>query len=135
EPVGPIRGVAEAEALDGLGPDPATFEVRGDLAPALGPAERLPEVKVRCVVRGEEPLLEVTLGGVAPGGQLHAGPLGQNPERLEGLEAVLLLQPGEDIAIARAPEAVVTAAVGIDLERRRLLGVEGAESLVDATRL
>src|SRR5439155_3069082 len=106
EPVGPIRGVAQTEALDGLGPDPATFEVRGDLAPALGPAERLPEVKVRGVVRGEEPLLEVTLGGVAPGGQLDAGPLGQDPERLEGLEAVLRTHPGEALAIERAPNAM-----------------------------
>jgi len=47
----------------------------------------------------------------------------------------LLLEPGEGVAVAGAAEAVVAPAIGVDLERRRLLRVERAETLVEPTGL
>src|SRR6185503_9980366 len=49
--------------------------------------------------------------------------------------ALVLHDEGEDVPLLLAAEAVEEALGGVDVERRRLLGVEGTESLVALPRL
>ena len=68
-----------------------------------------------------------------PLGQLDAGLLGQPLERLAEVEAVAAHQEGEDVPALATAEAAPRLPIGVDDERRGLLGVEGAESLVGGT--
>src|SRR4029077_9556699 len=88
---------------------------------------RLPEVEERRVVGRQQALLAVAIRRVAPRGQLDARAVCKDPERFHRLEAVLLLEPGEDIARLATSETVIGAAIRVDLERWRLLRMEGAE--------
>jgi hypothetical protein len=133
EPVGERRRVAEAELLDRLRRDPAAREVCGRGLARLGPAQRLAEVEVRRLVRGEEPLLVLALLRRAPR-QLDAGALREDAERLDRLEPLLLLEPGERIPRRATPEALEGPSLRIDVERGRLLRVEGADANVTPTR-
>jgi hypothetical protein len=81
---------------------------------------------VRGVVDGEQALLVLALLRRAPR-QLDAGALGEDAQRLDRLEPVLLLQPGERITRLPTSEAAVGPAFWIDVEGRRLLVVERAQ--------
>src|SRR5439155_14600614 len=99
------------------------------------PPEGLAEIEVGGVVRRQQTLLALLLLRRAPAGELDASPLGERPQGLCGREAVLLLQPGKDIALLATSKTVVGTPVGIDVECRRLLGVEGAYPDVRAAGL
>ena len=59
--------------------------------------------------------------------ELDAGPAGQALDRLGEVEVLDLPHEGDDVALRLAAEAVVEALLGVDRERRRLLGVERAQ--------
>jgi hypothetical protein len=61
--------------------------------------------------------------------QRDPGLVGEPLDRLGEAEAVDLLQDGDDVAALRAPEAVEELALRVDVERRGLLVVEGAQAL------
>src|SRR5207244_8891522 len=110
-------------------------DVDRDLPASRRPAERLPEVEVGGVVGGEQPLFTFLVLRRAPAGELDTGSVGEDPQRLRRLEAVLLLEPGEGVAVAGAAEAVVAPAIGGDLERGRRFRVERAEARVGPSGL
>ena len=116
EPVELIRGVAEPEPLDGLGLDASSADVGRDRFSRRRPPEGLAEIEVGGVVRRQQTLLALLLLRRAPAGELDAGPLGERPQGLCGREAVLLLEPGEDIALLATAKTVVGTPVGIDVE-------------------
>jgi len=74
----------------------------------------------------EQPVLLRSSGGALLLGKLDARSLGQRAYGVRELEVIPLHDVGEDIAPLSAAEAVPEARVGIDLERRGLLAVEGA---------
>src|SRR5262249_30689095 len=96
-------------------------------------AERLAEVEVRCLMRGQESLLGLALLRGAPG-QLDARTLGECPQRLGRAQAVLFFEEGEDISRLTAPEAAIAAPLGVDVERGLLFGRERTQARVRAAR-
>ena len=59
--------------------------------------------------------------------QGDAGPVGQQAHRVDEVEVLHGAHEGDGVARRLAAEAVVEALLGVDAERRRLLGVERAE--------
>ncbi len=59
--------------------------------------------------------------------QRDAGPVGQEADGVDEVEVVHGPHEGDGVARLLAAEAVVEALLGVDAERRRLLGVEGAQ--------
>src|SRR2546429_4102772 len=125
--VAKVRRVAKPEALDGVRTDASALEVPGDLSAALGPPQRLTEVEEGGVVGRKQALLALLSSRVAPRGQLNARAVRQDPEGLHRLQAVLLLEPGENIPALPTSKAVVCPAIRVHLKGRRLLRVKWAE--------
>ena len=67
-------------------------------------------------------------------GQRHAELLRQHPHRVLEADLLVQLEELEHVAADAAAEAVEEPLVGIDVERRRLLGVKRAEALVGRAR-
>src|SRR6185503_2213641 len=107
----------------------------GDLFAAIGASQSLPEVEVRGVVRGEEALFALLLGGVAAAGQLDAGPFGEDLQRLHRRQAVDLFEEGENVPRFGTAEALVAPGVQVDVERWCLLAVEWTAPRQPSTRL
>ena len=59
--------------------------------------------------------------------QRDAGPVGEEAHGVDEVEMVHGPHEGDGVAGLLAAEAVVEALLGVDAERRRLLGVEGAQ--------
>ena len=59
--------------------------------------------------------------------QRDAGPVGQQAHGVDEVEVLHGAHEGDGVAGLLAAEAVVEALLGVDAERRRLLGVERAE--------
>src|SRR5207245_4639859 len=116
EPVELIRRVAEPEPLHGLGLDAPSADIGRDRLSRRRPPEGLAEIEVGGVVRREQTLLALLLLRRAPARELDAGPLGERPQGLGGRKAVLLLEPGEDVALLATAKTVVGTPVGIDVE-------------------
>jgi hypothetical protein len=107
--------------------------VSGRALPVIGRAQTLPEVEERRLHQLAQPVLALAVFGRAAR-ELDAGALGEHLQRLALIEVVELLDEREDVAFLVAAKAVVVPSFGVDLERRRLLGVERAEALVDLPR-
>ncbi len=71
------------------------------------------------------PLAVGAVGGVLADG--HPGPVGQESNGVDEVQVLGRPDEGDGVARGLAPEAVVEALLGVDAERGRLLGVEGAE--------
>src|SRR5207249_2490895 len=128
-----VRGITQPELFHRFRLDPPVGDVTGDFFAALGAPEGLAEVEMRGVVRGEEALLALLLGGVAPARQLHSGTLGEDPQGFDGLDSVQLLEPGEDVPVFATTKTVIGPPIGVDGERGRLLRVKRTETRIGAT--
>ncbi len=126
------RRVPDAERLDRRGVQPPLPEVRARVL-------ALPAVEQHSVVQLERLLVDVverlaTRRGAAIGGGVALVPhgdarlLGQSLDRLGELEMLDLAEEADGVAAGAAPEAVVDALGRRDRERRRLLGVKGAQA-------
>ncbi len=125
---------AELERLDGGVAEAATAQVV---------ERRLPRRMVGedGVVEGDRPVED--LGQALAPGVVAAGPLveldpgagGEDLERVGERHVVTLHDEAEDVAAQPAAEALPALASRGDVERRRLLTVERAETLVGAARL
>src|SRR5690606_32308527 len=127
ERVPAVRRVADAERLDGLLGEPPLPEV---VEPALSarPLE-LVEVEPRGEAEGRQHRLALARLLATPLvlHDLDAGPLSQQPHRVEEPHALDLLDELEQVAPGLAPEAVEEVLPRVHRERRRLLVVERAE--------
>ena len=123
-----VRGITQPKLFHRFRVDPPVGDVTGDFFAALGAPEGLAEVEMRGVVRGEEALLALLLGGVAPARQLHSGTLGEDPQGFDGLDSVQLLEPGEDVPVFATTKTVIGPPIGVDGERGRLLRVKRTET-------
>src|SRR5690606_17731964 len=127
-----VERVADAEALQRLVAEAALDQVRSRAFRLVRLEQHLPvEGDGRLQRLPQPPPAPILAGGAL--GELDARLLGQPLERLAELEAVALAQEGEDVAVLAAAEAMPRLTLGRDDERRGLLSVEGAESLVHAT--
>ncbi len=126
EVVAATRGVAEPEALHGLGTDAALGEV-GPAACALRSAQRATEER-----RGRLADRHQRLRRRSPARGLlgHREPeaLGHAAHRLGKDQRLRLHDEGEDVAVLAAAEAVVETAFLADRERRGLLDVERTQA-------
>ena len=135
EAVPALGGPAQGEALHRLQAHPAPAEVLPRLGPFGGPQEEVVEPGAGLVQGVRRRLgLGVGAGGLALG-EAHPGPVGQLAQGLAEVQPLRLLHPGEDVPALGAAEAVVGAAVGVDVEGGRLLLVEGAQALEAAPGL
>ena len=81
------------------------------------------------------PSLSIARGGRAVVAQLDARAPGEALDRLREVEVLDLAHERDDIAAGLATEAVVEALLGVDGERRGLLGVERAQTHPPAPHL
>ena len=130
-----VGGPAEMEALDRLGVQAA---FRGQVVAGLGAALTRELLLVKVDGGGDDAAealgARALLGGA--GGELDAGFLGEDAQGLAEVDILAFLDEGEDVAaLAAAAEAAPGAAIGEDVERGGLLGVEGAEGAQVAARL
>ena len=139
QPVARTGRVAEAELLDRLRRDAALGELRAR-ARAGRRRELLAEVRRRDLVHLEQRLAQrrvaprvvaVALGRL---GQRDAELLREHPHRVLEADLLVQLEELEDVAADAAAEAVEEPLVGIDVERRRLLGVKRTAALVRRAR-
>ena len=130
------RREADAEELCRGLVEPAFLE---EIAAGLGLGGRCEHRRVELLgelVRLQQPLPLADVAartGVSPllVSELDAGLVGQPLDRLGERDAFDLAQELDGIAADPAPEAVVVALRGPDVERRRLLVVERAQALED----
>ena len=87
------------------------------VVPRHGPLHRVEQLGAALVVA---PRLLVLV-------QRDAGPVGQEAHGVDEVEVVHGAHEGDGVARRLAAEAVVEALLGVDAERGRLLGVEGAQ--------
>ena len=122
---------AEGEALDRLARQPALGDVASPVV-ARGHVQQDVGVEGRgLLVEGEDALARLVAAGIAHDAALegHAGARRELFEGVGEVEPLGLDQPGEGVALLAATEADVVAALGVDVERGRPLGVEGAQAL------
>ena len=128
------RRPAELVALDRLVAEATAAQVvKGGLARWMPGQDRVVEAD-----RAVEDVAQPTLPGVVAAGplvELDPRARGQDLERLGEADAVALHDEAEDVAAQATAEALPALASRRDIERRRLLTVERAESLVGAARL
>src|SRR5262249_16277640 len=133
ERVPALRRIAQSKA-------PGDFEV--DAAPreilSAFDALRLPQRSRVELVRhphgAAERLESPGSARLALWGQLDADALGDGAHGFGEAEPIMSHEEPEDVAAGAAAEAVKDATLGIDRERRRLLGVERAEPFPVLTR-
>ena len=121
-------GVADPEFVGGLAVEAPGDEV-GPRDLAFRRAQRLPVEGLRELVRFEDLLRDTGVAGSALLFDLDPDFGGERPRGFGKLEPFVLHQEAEDVAALAASEAVEDLPVGVDVEARRLLVVEGAESL------
>ena len=126
-----VGGIAQPEAVDGLVVEAAP--------PPVGPG--LPGLLHRGVEAGVEEAGRVLVHGqdaaaqtarfVVLGGFGHPGPLGQQLDGLDVVDAVDPLGKAHRVAARAAAKAVEALGVRVDVERGGLLAVEGAQPAVE----
>src|SRR5271166_5002107 len=126
-----IRRKSHPEALDARGIKAAPCKVRSCRG-TFGRSQRSAVKALRHLVRLGETRGLITLSRLLLG-NLHAALACEPPHGLGESEVVMADQEAENIAPHTAAKAVKDLAIGADVERRGLLGMEGAQAFVVAT--